>query len=141
MTDVEFNPEAKDGDGDGMVQDGTEFERPIEDVAVDPTAEASADDVITAPEPVESAPAITSVSDGVIGTGSVKKDKAPAKKAAPAAKEGDMVAIFAERNVVWQGLGKVSSGYNFVSKEDAEKWLTLKTMRKATPEEIKANLG
>lgn len=25
-----FNPEAKDGDGDGLLQDGTPFERPVE---------------------------------------------------------------------------------------------------------------
>lgn len=24
-----FNPDARDGDGDGMVQDGTEWERPV----------------------------------------------------------------------------------------------------------------
>jgi hypothetical protein len=28
---TEFKPDAKDGDGDGVVQDGTEFERPIGD--------------------------------------------------------------------------------------------------------------
>lgn len=27
---VEFKPDAKDGDGDGLVQDGTPFERPVE---------------------------------------------------------------------------------------------------------------
>lgn len=25
-----FNPNARDGDGDGFVQDGTEFERPVD---------------------------------------------------------------------------------------------------------------
>tara|TARA_R110000796_G_scaffold114619_2_gene226312 strand:- start:1923 stop:2186 length:264 start_codon:yes stop_codon:yes gene_type:complete len=33
---VQFKPEAIDGDGDGFVQDGTEFERPIEELAVNP---------------------------------------------------------------------------------------------------------
>jgi hypothetical protein len=28
---VEFNPEAKDADGDGFVQDGTPFQRPVEE--------------------------------------------------------------------------------------------------------------
>jgi hypothetical protein len=27
---TEFNPEAIDGDGDGIVQEGTEFERPVD---------------------------------------------------------------------------------------------------------------
>tara|TARA_R110000764_G_scaffold233008_1_gene325690 strand:+ start:79 stop:345 length:267 start_codon:yes stop_codon:yes gene_type:complete len=26
---VVYNPDAKDGDGDGLVQDGTEFQRPV----------------------------------------------------------------------------------------------------------------
>jgi hypothetical protein len=30
VKDVEYNPDAIDGDGDGIVQEGTEFERPIE---------------------------------------------------------------------------------------------------------------
>ena len=46
----EFNPDARDGDGDGMVQDGTKWERPGEDAAVKP-------DVEPEPEPVgEAAP-------------------------------------------------------------------------------------
>jgi hypothetical protein len=28
---AEFKPDAKDGDKDGLVQDGTEFERPVEE--------------------------------------------------------------------------------------------------------------
>jgi hypothetical protein len=38
---TEFNPEAVDGDGDGLVQEGTEFERfaePVEEVAAEPVA-------------------------------------------------------------------------------------------------------
>jgi len=30
VKDVEYNPNAVDGDGDGIVQEGTEFERPVE---------------------------------------------------------------------------------------------------------------
>ena len=29
IKDVEYNPDAIDGDGDGIVQEGTEFERPV----------------------------------------------------------------------------------------------------------------
>lgn len=29
-SEVEFKPEAKDGDGDGLVQDGTIWERPVD---------------------------------------------------------------------------------------------------------------
>jgi hypothetical protein len=31
VVEPQFNPEAKDGDGDGIVQEGTPFERPIEE--------------------------------------------------------------------------------------------------------------
>jgi hypothetical protein len=29
-----YNPDARDGDGDGMVQDGTPFERPVKETRV-----------------------------------------------------------------------------------------------------------
>lgn len=158
MTENTFNPEAIDGDNDGLVQEGTEFERTVEELEVNPVEETVAEElpvveepvveevvpeptVIVAPEPVETAPAITSVEDGVIGTGKVSK-----KKAAPAPKvveadAGEKVAIFASRNIHWQGMGKIQKGYAIVSKEDAEKWVTLPSVRLATPEEIKTYLG
>lgn len=159
MTENTFNPEAIDGDNDGLVQEGTEFERTVEEVEVNPVEETVAEEpvavveepvieevvpeptVIVAPEPVETAPAITSVEDGVIGTGKVSKKKAaPAPK--PAAEPvGEKVAIFASRNIHWQGMGKIQKGYAIVSKEDAEKWVTLPAVRLATPEEIKTYLG
>jgi hypothetical protein len=36
---VPFDPEAKDGDGDGMVQDGTPFERPAKETRVTKASE------------------------------------------------------------------------------------------------------
>ena len=136
--DVKFNPEAKDGDGDGMVQDGTEFERPIEDLAVDPT-ETPADDVITAPEPVESAPAITPVADGVIGTGTTTKK--PKAKAQPVESTTEKVALYSEKNIYWDGVGKILKGYNIVSADAADKWLKRSYIRLATPEEVKQQFG
>lgn len=146
----EFNPEATDGDGDGFVQDGTEFERPIEDVAVDPTLtedvveDASApveDEVITSPEPVETEPAVTSVADGVIGTGTTVKKKKAAKKSEPETETPKKVAIRSERNMSWTGVGKVYRGINIVTETQAEKWLTNSKIRLATPEEVIAEFG
>jgi hypothetical protein len=51
------------------------------------------------------------------------------------------VALFASRNLVWQGVGKIVKGYNFVEPSEADFWLTKDGVRKATPEEIKAALG
>jgi hypothetical protein len=46
------------------------------------------------------------------------------------------VAIFSEKNVHWQGIGGITKGYNIVTKEAAEKWLTRKGIREATPQEV-----
>lgn len=159
----EFNPDAKDGDGDGLVQDGTEWERPVGDssfvisdadapVVLDEVksaiveAEEKVDDAVISTEstnskPKKSKPALAPVKDGAIGS-SVAEDTAPApvKKSASKKVEDGMVAVFATRNIRWDGVGSLFRGYNIVSKEDAEKWLTLTTVREATPEEIK-NLG
>lgn len=143
MTTDEFNPNATDGDGDGLVQDGTLWERPVEEAAVEPelteAPEITEDAVVTSPEPVETAPALTPVEDGVIGSGTTPKKKKPAaKKVAVSTTDADKVALYAERNLVWQGVGKVQKGYNIVTKEAAAKWLTLGTIREASPEEIKS---
>lgn len=155
MTENTFNPEAIDTD-DVIVEEA--IEAPVEEapasvveetvaeepeVVVEPVIEEVVPEptVIVAPEPVESAPAITSVEDGVIGTGKVSK-KAPAPKAPKKPViEGEMVAVFASRNIQWQGVGKLSKGYAIVSKEEAEKWVTLAAVRLATPQEIKTYLG
>lgn len=130
-----FNPDAKDGDGDGMVQDGTEFERPVDEVITSKATKVVTDKELAADEVEGIAP----VADGVIGTGTVKKSKpAPKKVAAPKA---ETAAIFSDRNLVWPGVGKITKGYNFVPKSDAAQWVTLEGVREVTPEEIKTNLG
>ena len=55
-----FNPDAKDLDGDGMVQEGTEFERPVGDECACPAGECACDNCECAPEPTpEPAPVTT----------------------------------------------------------------------------------
>jgi hypothetical protein len=159
----EFNPNATDGDGDGMLQDGTQWERPVEadssfvisdddvkavlvEEPVVAEAEEKVDDEVISTEstnskPKKSKPALAPVNDGAIGSSAAEA----AKPAKPAAKkstklESGKVAVFATRNVRWDGVGSLLRGYNIVSKEDADKWLTLATVREATPDEIK-NLG
>ena len=78
--------------------------------------------------------ALTPVADGVIGTGTVKAAKKPAAK--PAETKGDTVAIHSSRNVHWEGVGKVFRGFNIVSKDAADKWLTRNHVRIATPAEV-----
>lgn len=53
----------------------------------------------------------------------------------------EKVAIYSNRNLHWQDVGEVISGYNIVSKEASEKWLTHKAVRLATPEELALHYG
>jgi hypothetical protein len=154
MTEDTFNPEARDGDNDGIVQEGTPFERPIEELEVNPVEEEVVAEVeeapavieeepvvVVAPEPEDEAPAIVPVENGVIGAGKTKKKRPEPKKPEPVEEKSSTVALLSSRNLVWQGLGKLVKGYNIVSADAAEKWLTLDAVRVATPEEIKTTLG
>ena len=51
------------------------------------------------------------------------------------------VAIFSEKNMHWNGVGGINKGYNIVTKEAAEKWLTRKGIRQATPQELASHYG
>lgn len=51
------------------------------------------------------------------------------------------VAILSEKNMHWQGIGSISKGYNIVTKEAADKWLTRKGIREATPQEVATHYG
>ena len=53
----------------------------------------------------------------------------------------EKVAVYSEKNMSWSAIGKVSKGYNIVTKEAAEMWLTRKGVRKATPEEVATHYG
>jgi hypothetical protein len=120
-----FDPEAKDGDGDGMVQDGTEFERPVDEPAI------VEEKLEAAPEPVEPEAPKTPKKEE-------PKPEPAKKKPAPAKADSDKVALFSTKNAYWEGLGRLSRGHNIVSKEDASQWLTLGYVREATVDEIKA---
>jgi hypothetical protein len=51
------------------------------------------------------------------------------------------VALFSERNIFWNGVGEVIKGYNIVTKEVSEKWLTHDKVRIATPQEVAKHYG
>jgi len=53
----------------------------------------------------------------------------------------DKVALFSERNIFWNGVGEVVKGYNIVTKEVSEKWLTTNKVRIATPQEVAKHYG
>jgi len=48
------------------------------------------------------------------------------------------VALYSGRNIHMENLGALKVGYNIVSKEASEKWLTHRLVRIAQPEEVAA---
>jgi hypothetical protein len=94
--------------------------------------------VISTPKPIASnKPGIGYLENGVMSSTTVPKsfDKKPAKTSS-VKKESEKVAIHSTKNVTWSEVGKVYRGYNIVTKEQADKWLTRDHTRLATPEEV-----
>jgi len=75
------------------------------------------------------------VVNGAIGSPGAERKDAPKIVAEPKKKE--TVALYSSRNVMWEGVGEVKRGYNFVTPEQAEMWKQRIHIRIATPEEIK----
>lgn len=51
------------------------------------------------------------------------------------------IALYSERNLHMDNLGALKVGYNIVSKEASEKWLTHRLVRIAQPEELASYYG
>ena len=51
------------------------------------------------------------------------------------------VALYSERNLHMDNIGALKVGYNIVSKEASEKWLTHRLVRIAPPEEVASYYG
>ena len=84
--------------------------------------------------------AIGSVNNGAIGTTKIDDKKKTNQESEPRIR-ADMVAVFSTRNVLWQGVGSISKGYNIVSKSEADQWLTRGHVRLAQPEEVAQEYG
>jgi hypothetical protein len=83
------------------------------------------------------------IENGIVGSKVADNDKkkAEVKKSSAKPKKDDRVAIHSTRNVNWPGVGKVTKGYNVVSPEAAEQWLTRSHIREATPDEVLKEYG
>jgi hypothetical protein len=88
----------------------------------------------------ETKPGLGFVESGVMGSTQVPATKKAEPQAKPA-KKADTVAIHSTRNVTWTGVGKVYRGYNIVTKEASERWLTRDHTRLATPQEVAQEFG
>lgn len=77
--------------------------------------------------------------DGVLTVGSANTYNKEFKKEIKVS--DNKKAIHSEKNMHWQGIGAISKGYNIVTKEAAEKWLSRKGIREATPQEVANHYG
>lgn len=155
MSETIFNPEATDGDNDGIIQEGTPFERLAEEVLVDPTEESEVSEETIEPEVISEA-----VEDLVEETVSVAEEEVkeevkdlPKKKSAPkktkVAEEAPVVeekttvvdpsqkvALYSSKNLYWEGVGRLRRGFNIVTAAQADSWLSRDDIRVATPAEV-----
>jgi len=53
----------------------------------------------------------------------------------------EKVAIYSQRNLHMDNLKPITVGYNIVSREASEKWLTHRLVRTASPEEVASYYG
>jgi hypothetical protein len=83
-------------------------------------------------------PALKPIESGAIGSSTAEVVKTVKK--AVVVKAVEKVALFSTKNVSWPGVGSVSKGYNFVTKDQATKWLTRNHIREAAPQEVANNL-
>jgi hypothetical protein len=83
---------------------------------------------------------VGTVNNGAIGTTKIEDKKKTDQSSEPGIK-ADMVAVFSTRNVLWQGVGSISKGYNIFSKSEADQWLTRGHVRLATPQEVAQEYG
>jgi hypothetical protein len=124
-----------------------ELREMAQDLGIDPNGlrkgqlveaiETKAHNVISVPEREASTdPNIVSDSAGVIG--SDLEYNAPGPEVDPSVGK---VAVYSARSLNWTGLGKLKLGYNFLTKEEADKWLVHRLVREATPEEVAEHFG
>lgn len=108
--------------------------------------EASGGQVITSmnvnPSGTPSQTSATTNDSGILISPQPEKIKAQrGNNPEPSPVEADKVALYALRNLSWPGVGKLDKGYNFVTKEVADKWLQHKAVREASPTEVASHFG
>lgn len=55
--------------------------------------------------------------------------------------KAEKIAIYTERNIHMDDLKPIKVGYNIVTREESEKWLTHRLVRLASPEEVASYYG
>lgn len=105
--------------------------------------ETEGNNVITSVKPsgIPSDPSATSNAQGVLISPQPAKVQTVPKPEPKPEEDETKVALYVSRNLAWNGVGKLSQGFNFVSREVADKWLTLRAVREASPEEVASHYG
>jgi len=116
----------------------------VDNVELQEVKTAETENVITAPTAApKGAPQSNTASnaDGVIGSRAADKVfEKPAVVEKPV-DDSNKVAVWSDKNIRWTGVGALIKGYNIVTKEAADKWLSRGGIREATPEEVATHFG
>ena len=122
------------------VQEPVQAPEPVQEPepVVEAAVEASVvETVVEAPAVEEPVQALGFTATGAIGSMAADGPKKTVKVEGL----GDKVAIHSTKSVYWSEVGSVTKGYNIVTKQQADKWLTRKHVRIAEPEEVKKAFG
>lgn len=139
-----FNGAKEDSDSSEEleVQDSV-VDEVVSEVKISEAEETVDENIISSPKRGRTSKSTSANSDdsNIIGSPSADKPskKSSKKETSPATEE--KVAIYSTKNVTWSGVGKVYRGYNIVTKEASEKWLSRGHTRLATPEEVAKEFG
>ncbi|NBP55218.1 hypothetical protein EBU71_01530 [bacterium] len=123
-------------------------ETKVEEIAAENNIQASVTEATEATNAITTADlsrgsgiaqAVGQVANGVIGVTQVERKVE--KPSTIVKKSNKTVAVHSTKNVSWSGVGKVYRGYNIVTPEQAEQWLTRSHIRLATPEEVAKEFG
>lgn len=102
------------------------------------TDEDPAEDAVISSKPVSQGSkksGVTILDNGAFGSAKAEKINNAPKRPTPE-DTVEKVALFSTKNVSWLGIGKLNIGYNIVTKQQSEQWLTRGHVRLATPEEV-----
>jgi hypothetical protein len=133
---------------DEAVVDAPMPETKVEEVAAENNFEASVTEAVETTDAIttsdfaggsSTAQAVGQVANGVIGV--TRVERKVEKPSTIVKKSNKTVAIHSTKNVSLPGVGKVYRGYNIVTPDQAEKWLTRNHVRLATPEEVAKEFG
>jgi hypothetical protein len=76
--------------------------------------------------------------DGVVASKAASRSEPVVEEVKDASEK---IALWSPKSIAWENVGRLTPGYNIVTKEASEKWLTRNGIRVATPEEVATYYG